>query len=295
MQPAILVLKTMRPRQWTKNLVVFAALIFSLQLTQVALLTRTFLGFLVFCGASGVVYMLNDLKDRERDAVHPQKRQRPIASGRLSPGTAWAALVVVACVAGLAAWRLGLPFLQVVMAYLALNVLYSFVLRDMVILDVMAIAAGFVLRAIAGAQVLAAAGHPVEISEWLLMCTFFLSLFLGLGKRRHELMAVDTAHRASLKGYSVQLVDRLTAITVAVTILSYSIYTIWPDTVEHFGTVHLIYTIPFVFYGLSRYLYLVVEEDKGGDPSEMLLTDRSILLTVLLWFICVGWILYVAR
>lgn len=287
---------SMRPRQWTKNLVVFAALIFSLRLREVDLLLQTMLGFGVFCVMSGVVYILNDLKDRKSDALHPRKKLRPIASGALSPGAATAAFLVLT-VGGvsIAYFSIGLLFFQVVVAYLVLNVLYSFVLRDMVLLDVMAIATGFVLRAIGGAEILIAEGETVPISPWLLMCTFFLSLFLALGKRRNELTSVDARHRTSLKQYSVALVDRLTGITVAVTILSYSIYTIWPDTVEKFGTAHLIYTIPFVFYGLGRYLYLVVEEDKGGDPSEMLLTDRSIILTVVLWFLTVGWILYIAR
>jgi 4-hydroxybenzoate polyprenyltransferase len=294
--PLLAILVSMRPRQWTKNLVVFAALIFSLRMREVDLLLQTILGFAVFCVMSGVVYILNDLKDREADALHPRKRTRPIASGALSPAMATATFVVLTLGgAGVAYFAIGLLFFQVVVAYLVLNVLYSFVLRDMVLLDVMAIATGFVLRAIGGAEILIAAGEKVPISPWLLMCTFFLSLFLALGKRRNELTSVDAEHRTSLKQYSVALVDRLTGITVAVTILSYSIYTIWPATVEKFGTAHLIYTIPFVFYGLGRYLYLVVEEDKGGDPSEMLLTDRSIILTVVLWFLTVGWILYIAR
>jgi 4-hydroxybenzoate polyprenyltransferase len=238
---------------------------------------------------------MNDLKDRELDAAHPRKKARPIASGRLSPGGASSSIAVLLAGGLAAAAWLGMSFLWVSLGYLALNVLYSFFLRNQVILDVMAIATGFVLRAIAGARVLHEAGDPVEISAWLLMCTFFLSLFLGLGKRRHELRELGAGSRASLEHYSIELVDRLTSITVAVTILSYSIYTIWPSTVAHFGTENLVYTIPLVFYGLSRYLYLVLQEDKGGDPSEMLLTDRSISLTVILWIAVVAWILYRAQ
>lgn len=290
----ILLLTSMRPRQWTKNLVLFAALIFSLRLLDQALLLRSIAGFFVFCVMSGSVYILNDLKDRKLDAQHPTKRLRPIAAGKLSPNSArigWAILVL----GGLsAAWLLGPSFFAVSAGYLLLNLLYSFFFRNQVILDVMAISTGFVLRAIGGARVLQEAGSPVEISAWLLMCTFFLSLFLGLGKRRHELMALGSGGRSSLEHYSIELVDRLTAITIAITMMSYGIYTIWPRTVQQFGTQNLIYTIPIVFYGLTRYLYLVMEEDKGGDPSEMLLTDRSILLTVLIWFVTVGWILYPA-
>lgn len=290
--PLLAILQSMRPRQWTKNLVLFAALIFSLSLTDQDLVLRSLAGFGVFCVTSGVVYLINDLKDREQDALHPRKRTRPIASGALPVPVAIGAVVALTAGAMTGAWFLGAGFLRVVVAFLLLNLLYSFVLRRLVILDVMGIATSFVLRAIAGARVLDGGGNRIEISAWLLLCTFFLMLFLGLGKRRNELTAVSAEHRASLRSYTVELVDRLTGITVAVTILCYSIYTIWPGTVEHFGTENLIYTIPIVFYGLTRYLYLVATEAKGGDPSEMLLTDRSILLTVVSWVACVGWILY---
>lgn len=289
---AIAFLKTLRPHQWTKNLVVLAAIIFAQRLTEVPLLVRALVGLGIFCALSGSVYLLNDLKDAAKDRLHPVKCKRPIASGALPTTPAIVGLVLLAAGALAASTQLGRGFTQVAIAFLALNVAYSFALRRMVLLDVMAIATGFVLRALAGTELLLGAGESVRISPWLLMCTFFLSLFLALGKRRHELEGVDHEHRRSLDHYSVELVDRLTAITVAVTILSYSIYTIWPDTVAYFGTDKLIYTIPFVFYGLGRYLYLVLMKDGGGDPSEMLLNDRSILLTVLLWILAVAWIIY---
>lgn len=286
------ILRSMRPHQWTKNLVVFAAILFALRADDPRLLGLTFVAFLAFCALSGWVYLLNDLKDAEKDRLHPTKRERPIASGRLGRAAArWALAVLLLVGLATSAW-IGRSFLLVAVAFLLLNVLYSFVLRSKVLLDVIAISSGFVLRALAGAEVLISAGEPVRISPWLLMCTFFLSLFLALGKRRNELLAVTHEHRRSLRSYSLELVDRLTTITIAVTILSYSIYTIWPETVENFGTENLVFTIPFVFYGLGRYLYLVVEEDKGSDPSEMLITDRSILLTVLLWGITVVAIVY---
>lgn len=285
-------LRSMRPHQWTKNLVVFAALIFAMQLRDTDLLLRAVAAFGVFCAMSGWVYLLNDLKDREKDRLHPVKALRPIAAGRLGTRAVVAALAIL-LVGGLAAAsRLGPYFFATTVAFLSLNTVYSLRLRSIVLLDVMAIAASFVLRAIAGAEVLQDAGAEVEISPWLLMCTFFLSLFLALGKRRHELRAVDEGHRKALQHYSVELVDRLTSITVAVTLLSYSLYTIWPETIERFGTGNLIFTIPFVFYGLGRYLYLVLEEDKGGDPSEMLIADRSILVTVVLWLASVFFIVY---
>lgn len=286
------ILKTMRPRQWTKNLVVFAALIFSMNLTQVDLLLRTIVGFFVFCALSGWVYLLNDLKDREKDRLHPVKQKRPLASGRLSAGAASVALAVLLVGAMSVAWQLGRGFMVSSVAFVLLNVAYSFVLRSKVLLDVIAISAGFVLRALAGAEVLLGAGLDVRISPWLLLCTFFLSLFLGLGKRRSELRSVSHDHRRSLRAYSIELVDRLITVTVAVTVLCYAIYTIWPETVANFGTESLVFTVPFVFYGLGRYLYLVSEEDKGGDPSEMLLTDPSIAVTVVLWVLAVVWIVY---
>lgn len=286
------ILKTLRPHQWTKNLLLFAALIFSLNFNDEDLLLRTVAAFGVFCLLSGGVYLLNDLKDREKDRLHPVKRNRPIASGRLPIRMALGAMVVILAAGFGAAFTLGPHFFGVAAAYFGLNLAYSFALRSRMLLDVMAIAGGFVLRAIAGAEVLVDAGADVQISPWLLMCTFFLSLVLALGKRRHELGAADDGHRRSLRGYSVSFVDRLTTIAIGVTLLSYSIYSIWPDTVENFGTENLVFTIPFVFYGLARYLYLVTERDGGADPSEMLITDRGILGTVVLWSLTVLLILY---
>ncbi len=288
----VAILKTLRPHQWTKNLVVLAALVFSLNFDDAALARVAFEAVGVFCLLSGAVYLLNDLKDREKDRLHPIKRKRPIASGALPVPIALVAFLVILAGGLAAAALLGPRFLAVSAAYLALNLAYSFVLRSMMLLDVMAIAAGFVLRALAGTEVLVDAGADVRISPWLLMCAFFLSLVLALGKRRHELGAAEDGHRKSLRGYSVALVDRLTTLAVGVTLVSYSIYSIWPETVEKFGTENLIYTIPFVFYGLARYLYLVTERDGGGDPSEMLITDRGILGTVVLWFLVIVAILY---
>jgi 4-hydroxybenzoate polyprenyltransferase len=286
------ILRTMRPHQWTKNLVLLAALVFSLNFLDSRLLVLSLQSVAVFCLLSGGVYLLNDLKDREKDRHHPVKRNRPIPSGQLPVPAAMIALLVVVGAGIVWATVLGPGFLAVSAGYFVLNVVYSFALRQRMLLDVMGIAAGFVLRAIAGAEVLLDAGADVRISPWLLMCTFFLSLVLALGKRRHELGAVDAEHRKSLRGYTVALVDRLTTLSVGVTLLSYSIYTIWPETVEKFGTEHLVFTIPFVFYGLGRYLFLVTERDGGADPSEMLITDRGILSTVVLWFAAVLLILY---
>jgi len=286
------IIQSLRPHQWIKNLVVLAALIFSLNFRDQRLLIIGIEAVLVFCLLSGAVYLLNDLKDREKDRLHPVKKNRAIASGRLPVAVAMVVLIVVLAAGFAGAAALGSGFFSVSLAYFGLNLAYSFFLRSLMLLDVMAIAGGFVLRAIAGAEVMLDAGADVRISPWLLMCTFFLSLVLALGKRRHELGAVEEGHRGSLKGYSVALVDRLTTIAVAVTLLSYSIYSIWPETVRQFGTENLVYTIPFVFYGLGRYLFLVTARAGGADPSEMLIADRGILGTVVFWFLAVVVILY---
>lgn len=286
------ILRSMRMHQWVKNLVLFAALIFSRNLGETDLLLRTLAGFIAFCLLSSSVYLINDVKDRESDRLHPVKRYRPIASGRLSVSTAFLAVAVLLTISAAIALWLGSGFSRTALAYLGLNVLYSFSFRNLVVLDVSCIAVGFVLRAIAGAEILHDAGTPVEISPWLLMCTFLLSLFLGFGKRYHEISSAGAEHRQALNGYTVPFLGKLLTITAAATLLSYSLYTIWPDTVQHFGTTRLLYTIPFVFYGLSRYLYLVTEEAEGGDPSETLVTRRSIVLTVGLWFASVAFILY---
>ena len=285
-------LRSMRPQQWIKNLVVFAALIFAELLVEIPLLLKTGAGFVVFCVLSSSVYLFNDLVDRESDAQHPTKRLRPLVSGKISPRTVVIALCVLLVIGLSASWWIGRGFFSVAVAYLLLNLAYTFSFRNIVILDLITIAAGFVLRAIAGAELLRDAGHPVAISPWLLMCTFLLSLFLGLGKRYHELHVAGGGHRVTLHGYTESFLGRLLTMTAATTLLSYGLYTIWPDTVERFGTTRLLYTIPFVFYGLSRYLYLVTEEAEGGDPSETLVSRRSIVLTVGLWFAAVLLILY---
>ncbi len=285
-------LRSMRIHQWIKNLVVFAALIFAELMGETDLLLRTGVGFAIFCLLSSAVYLLNDLKDRESDAQHPTKRLRPLVAGEISPKTVSLAAAGFLIVGLTGAWWLGRGFFSVAVAYLLLNLVYALSFRNVVILDLITIAVGFVMRAIAGAELLRDAGHPVAISPWLLMCTFLLSLFLGLGKRYHELHVAGGGHRVTLHGYTEAFLSRLLTMTAAATLLSYGLYTIWPDTVERFGTTRLLYTIPFVFYGLSRYLYLVTEEAEGGDPSETLVSRRSIVLTVALWFAAVMVILY---
>jgi 4-hydroxybenzoate polyprenyltransferase len=281
---------SLRPDQWTKNLLVFAALIFAVKLLDPAALANASAAFLIFCALSGAVYLINDVSDREADALHPIKRMRPIASGALSPTAAliWAAGLSVLALA--AAYRLQPMFAVSASAYLALFVLYTRWLKHIVILDVMSIAIGFVLRAEAGGLVIG-----VPVSDWLLVCTILGALFLGLAKRRHEItMLGDGAkgHRRILEEYDPYLLDQMIAIVAAATLVVYVIYCASPETAERFSTRLLVLTTPFPIYGIFRYLYLVHRKHGGGSPSDMLLRDRPLLSCVALWGVAVILIIY---
>ena len=289
-------LSTMRPSQWVKNLVVFAGLIFSKSVLDSQMALTAFLAFVLFCALSGSVYIINDLLDIEADRRHPRKKTRALAAGRISPATA---LVVALVTAVGSLWVsfliLGTTFGLVGGTYFLLNLAYSFWLKQRVLLDVLSIAVGFVLRAIAGVEALKSVDPEVILSPWLLVCTLFLSLLLALGKRRHELRLLETGaaeHRRSLEEYSDDLLNQLIAVVTASTAIAYSIYTIWPGTVEKFHTRNLIYTVPFVVYGLFRYLYLIWRRDEGGNPSELVVSDLPLALDVLLWLLVVGLVLY---
>jgi 4-hydroxybenzoate polyprenyltransferase len=284
-----------RPWQYTKNLILFAGLVFAHHLLDPGYLTRSLAAFASFCLLSSFIYVLNDLVDLERDRKHPRKRNRPLASGRLSRGVgiAWCGALLLAG-AALSYW-LGPHFWAVSAAFVVLNVLYSFVLKEMVVLDVMAIALSFEVRAIAGVEALKALDPGIAISPWLLVCTLFLALFLGFGKRRHELKLLSGEagdHRPTLAEYSERFLDSLIAIVSASTILAYTIYTVAPDTVAKFGTTNLVYSIPFVVYGVFRYLFLIYEKKSGGSPSEVLLTDVPLALTIAGWVGAVFWVIY---
>lgn len=282
--------KSLRPEQWTKNLVVFAALIFARRLFDPAAVALALAAFLIFCALSGAVYLFNDVSDRESDRHHPLKAQRAVASGALSVGAAllWAVALIGAGL-GLA-FRLQPEFGWTAMGYVALQAAYSRWLKHVVILDVMAIAAGFVLRAVAGGLVIS-----VPVSEWLLVCTILLALFLGLSKRRHELtlLAAGAAgHRRILEEYDPYLLDQMIAVVAASTLVAYIIYCLSSDTAERFGTEWLVLTVPFPIYGIFRYLYIVHRKDGGGDPSKALLNDRPLLACVALWGLTVVAIIY---
>jgi 4-hydroxybenzoate polyprenyltransferase len=290
LNPVQAVWLSLRPHQWTKNLVVFAAPALSKHLFERGPLEKSVLGFVIFCALSGTVYLLNDVADLERDRLHPRKRLRPIASGALSPRAA----VLLSLLLGLGSLGLsallGLPFMLWAAVYLALNILYSFRLKEIVILDVLSVSLGFVLRAVAGGVAIG-----VLVSDWLLVCTLLLALFLALAKRRHELVSLTTSatgHRKILAEYSPYLLDQMISVVTASCLTAYAFYTMAPDTVQKYRTERLAWTIPFVIYGIFRYLYLVHQKEKGGSPTDILVTDRPLLLNVFLWAMGLLWIVY---
>jgi 4-hydroxybenzoate polyprenyltransferase len=283
-------LREMRPKQWTKNLVVFAGVVFAGTGRHLGDDLRALAAFLIFCLLAGGQYVLNDVADAEADRLHPRKRLRPIASGRVSRRTGAIFGAVVLAVALAASVFLGGWFLLNSIAYLVLSVGYSYLLKHMVLVDVIAIAVGFVLRTTAGS-----AAVRVEVSPWLLVVSIFLALFLALGKRRQELITLTdaSAHRATLEEYSERLLDQLLSMMAVATILAYSLYTIEAQT----GIVSrwLKATIPFVIYGIFRYLYLIYEKGLGGSPEEVFLTDRPLQVNMALWGAAIIVILYLPR
>jgi 4-hydroxybenzoate polyprenyltransferase len=288
-------IEELRPWQWTKNLLLFAGVLFSLQLGHPQLVLRAAAGFVAFSLLSGAVYLLNDLADLAADRRHPSKRHRPIASGRLPAAIAWAALgPLLAAVLAISLW-LGAGFSIVAWSYFGLNLAYSFGLKHQVLIDVFIIAIGFVMRAIAGVELLQPVSPGTELSPWLLVCTFFGALFLGLAKRRREVAntAGDAAlQRDVLEHYTPALLDGLLLVSAASSLMGYALYTIWPATVAKFGTEALLYTVPFVAYGIFRYLYLVRDAESTEDPARVLLTDRPLAACVLLYLAAVLIILY---
>ena len=283
-------IRSLRPGQWTKNLLVFAGLIFGEKLLDPNAAGRAAAAFGIFCLLSSTVYLVNDVRDRDADRLHPVKAKRPIASGALGVTTAVAVAVLLAAVSAGAAFWLSYTFGLVALAYLVLLTAYSFALKHVVIVDVLVLAGGFVLRAAAGAVAVG-----VDFSHWLLLLTLLGALFLALSKRRAELVALAGgagAHRKSLAQYSPYLLDQMIGVVTASTLLAYAFYTIHPETVAKFGTDRLLWTVPFPLYGIFRYLYLVHQREGGGNPSDTLLDDRPILACVALWGLAVIAIVY---
>ena len=286
----IALLETMRPRQWTKNFFVFPAIVFAQRLSDERAVVLTLAAFVIFCFLSSSVYIINDIADAEQDRQHPTKRNRPIASGRLPVGVALAFSMLLAAFSIALAFNINRQFVLYASLYLGLNLLYSFSLKHIVILDVIMVAIFFVLRAVAGA-----AAINVEISHWLLICTFLLALFIAMSKRRHELVLLEenaSAHRASLTEYSPYLLDQMIAVVTASTVMGYTLYTVDQDTVAKFGTDHLVYTVPFVVFGIFRYLYLIHQKGEGGDPDRIVISDRPFLINFLLWAVVVALAIY---
>lgn len=309
-----LVIKSMRPRQLPKNLFVFLPMLFTIRQywrpftpTMWQFLALSTAAFVLFCLTSGVVYLINDLVDVEKDRAHPRKRLRPIASGALSPSAARVAIFVTLIIALTGSTALDLysstlpsptgepvypfpfPFTVITMTYLVLQIAYSFKLKNVVILDVFSIAAGFVLRTVAGAAVI-----QVPISPWLYVLMIMGSLFIAFSKRRNELVVLEgeaASHRSILKEYTPELLDEMISVTTASTVIAYSLYTF---TAENLPPNHsMMLTIPFMIYGIFRYLYLIHIKNEGGSPEELLLRDRPLLISVVLWGIAVAVILYV--
>ncbi len=283
------IFRSLRPQQWIKNFFIFAPLVFSQNVLNRPLLLKTFVAFAAFCLISSAHYIFNDLRDLEEDRRHPVKSKRPLASGRLKQGPAVAALFVIGAAGVAVAAALGLPFLLLAVGYLVLQTAYSMWLKHVVILDVFVIAAGFLIRVVAGGLAI-----EVEISSWLLICTILLALFLAMGKRRYELVLLDkdaASHRPILREYNTYLLDQMISVVTASTLLAYCLYTISPETVAKFGTRNLIFTVPFVLYGIFRYLYLIHQKAEGGTPESLIIRDKPLLVDIFLWVLAAAMIL----
>ena len=283
-------MRSLRPAQWSKNLFVLAPLLFARRLGDPVALRDAALAFAAFSAAASASYLLNDLRDREQDRLHPLKRRRPIASGALGAGTAFgAALVVFGATFALGA-KLGHAFLPVLGVYLALSVLYTLLLKRLVILDVMALSLGFVLRVLGGA-----AAIGVAVSHWLLLCTSFLALFLGFSKRRHELLLLDTAassQRSVLSQYTPAFLDQMINVVTASAVVSYALYAVAPETIAKFQTDRLLLTLPMVLFGIFRYLYLMHRPNELRNPTEAILRDLPFLANILLWAVAAAMIVH---
>ncbi|MBU1186195.1 MAG: decaprenyl-phosphate phosphoribosyltransferase [Acidobacteria bacterium] len=290
MKTLIEIIHSLRPQQWIKNLFIFAPLLFSRNLFDLSMGLRVLGAFFLFCLISGASYILNDLMDLEEDKNHPLKRQRPLPSGRLKKKSAFFALVLISVLSLFTALVWNTSFGLVLLLYFLVQIGYSLWLKHIVILDVFLVAAGFALRVIAGGLVIS-----VTISPWLLICTLLLALFLALSKRRHELLLLDdkaAGHRPILSEYSPYLLDQMIAVVTASTVISYCLYTIAAETIAKFGTEHLFATVPFVLYGIFRYLYLIHRRSGGGMPETLILKDKPLLLAIILWVISAALIIY---
>ncbi len=281
MKLLVSIIKTLRIYQWTKNLLVFAAVIFAGELTDFEAIKLSIIAFLAFCFSASSAYILNDIIDIEKDRLHPEKSKRPIPSGDVSIPMAFFLTVSLGLLALLLGFMLGIKFIGILLVYVFLTVSYSLIWKKFFLVDVLILAMGFVTRAIAGAVAI-----QVVFSNWLIVCTLFLALFLGLGKRRSELLLLkDDAenHRSVLVFYTVEYLDQLLLIVAGGTLITFTIYTCSPEVIARLHTDKLYLSLPFVIYGLFRYLYLVRYTGEGSDPSKVLLSDKPIIICVVLW------------
>lgn len=277
------ILISMRPKQWYKNLVIFIGIAFSLNLLNFNLWITVISAFIIFCLLSGSIYLINDVLDIKKDRKHPKKCKRPLPSGALKPYQAIFSAALFIILSLFWSYFINLPFLIIAAAFFILIWVYSLFLKQYIIVDILVISTGFVMRAIAGALAIS-----VMVSPWLIICTFLLALFLALGKRRHELFLLGDGakeHRQSLDGYSTIMLDQMIIITTSILIMSYSLYTFFS------GNILMMLTIPFAFYGIFRYLFLIHSENMGGEP-EMLFKDRGMLISIILWILIVVGVLY---
>jgi len=283
--------KSLRPRQWTKNLLLFAGLIFTGNMKDMHLLGRSVLAFILFCALSGVMYLVNDIRDIESDRQHPEKRNRPIASGELPVHVALTSAFLLGVPALGISYFLGVDFGNCALVYVVLVTLYSLKFKNHVIIDLLIVALGFVVRAVAGIEAMAINGKAPEVTPWFLACTLFLALFLAICKRRHEITLLNNRapeHRQVLEEYSPAFLDQMVAVATTTTVLSYALW----STIGKFASFHMILTLPFVLYGIFRYLYLVYRKEEGGAPESILLKDRPLQINILLWVISIIILIY---
>ena len=282
-------IQIIRPSQWTKNIFVFVPLIFSKNLTHKDFLIEVLLGFLFFSLASSLVYVINDLTDIEKDKLHKIKKNRPIASGKISKSQALIIIFVLSILTSVSFLYTSLYFNLVLIAYIALNILYSFVLKQIVIVDVLSVATGFMLRVIAGAVII-----EVPLSSWLILTTLFLSLFLAVTKRRSEFIIYENENntRQVLKDYNLKLIDQFLAISAGGIIISYSLYSVAERTVNYFHTENLVFTTVFVIYGIFRYLFLIYKNNRGENSLELLIRDTPSIFNMILYGITIYYLIY---
>lgn len=274
---------SLRPKQWMKNVFIFAPMIFSLHMFQASYIWRSLLAFLLFSLVTGCVYVLNDVLDREKDGLHPEKKNRPIAAGKLAarPALLLAAALLATVLAAVACFDYG--FFLITLFYVGLNLLYSLFLKTVVIIDIMVIALGFVLRVMIGGAV-----NDVPLYPWILITTFLLAIFLALIKRRQELLKIQELHpeavtRRTLESYNAAMLDQMISVATATTLISYIMYVLSPDVQQKFGTGNLFYTVPFVLFGIFRYLFLSYARGRGESPSDIITSDLPFTLNLVLW------------